>query len=173
MSFAELCLAWDLPLWSIPSRVSKAFFESVSTFSLIKSLSAVLAGVLSTLDMPSGPPVGLPPCPALHLPTTDSRGTWLPTLNAWLPPSWIDETLVTEKAVKVDDSDVPTHLWDLRISLVLQSPTLLLDRPRDFMHCVACRRVFRSLTAYLARTHPTNWTSWVHQSVDGGFLFFY
>ena len=168
LSFGELCLAWDLPLWSIPSRVSKVFFESVSTFSPIKSLSAVLAGVISTLDMPSGPPVGLPPCPALHLPTTDSRGTWLPTLNAWLPPSWIDETLVTEKAVKVDDSDVPTHLWDLRISLVLQSPTLLLDRLRDFMHRVACRRVFRSLTAYLARTHPTNWTSWVHQSVNRG-----
>ena len=168
LSFGELCLAWDLPLWSVPKRVTKCFFEFVSTLAPIKSLTAIVDSIIPVLQLPPGDPIGLSPLRARPALVSDPRGTWLPALNAWLPPTWIDDSLVTEKAVKVDDSDIPTHLWDLRISLVLQSPTLLLDRLRDFMHRVACRRVFRSFCSFLRVHHGDIWTSWIRQSVNGG-----
>ena len=175
LSFGELCLAWDLPLWSVPKRVTKCFFEFVSTLAPIKSLTAIVDSIIPVLQLPPGDPIGLSPLRARPALVSDPRGTWLPALNVWLPPTWIDDSLVTEKAVKVDDSDIPTHLWDLRISLVLQSPTLLLDRLRDFMHRVACRRVFRSFCSFLRVHHGDIWTSWIRQSVNGGgsFCFFF
>ena len=168
LSFHELCLAWDMPLWSLPPRVPKQFFTYVSSWSPIKSLTAMVDAALSVVPLSDGSSLGLSPLPSLILPFLDPRGTWLPSLQAWLPPTWIDSSLVTEKAVKVDDSNIPTHLWDLRISLVLHSPISLVDRLRTFMHSIACRRVCRSLCRYLRTTHGDLWTAWVTHSVNGG-----
>jgi len=35
----------------------------------------------------------------------------------WLPLSWIDASLVTDKAVKTDKASVPVHLCNQRICL--------------------------------------------------------
>ena len=170
LSFGELCMAWDFPLWCTPRRVTKSFFSAVSQLCPMKSLVYILDQTIASMDFSFGSPIGLPSLAPLPVPVTDPRGTWLPALNAWLPPTWIDESLVTEKAVKVDASDIPIHLWNLCISLVLNSPVILLDRLRDFMHAIACRRVRRSFCQYMMRRHGRLWTTWVVHGATGGFF---
>jgi hypothetical protein len=44
--------------------------------------------------------------------------TWLPALGEFLSHDWINPDLVTDKAAKSDDAEVPTSLWDQRITLI-------------------------------------------------------
>ena len=66
---------------------------------------------------------GLPPLQDISSPIIDPRGTFLSLLNKWLSRNWIDTTLITEKAKKADNAEIPTHLWDCRIYSVLEVNT--------------------------------------------------
>ena len=55
-----------------------------------------------------------------------SHVSWLPLLQRWLPASWVTGGSVSAKAAKADRSPIPKRLWDLRISLVLDVPSLPL-----------------------------------------------
>jgi hypothetical protein len=44
--------------------------------------------------------------------------TWLPLIQKFLPDSWCDETLISDKAAKSDEALVPIHLWDNRSKMV-------------------------------------------------------
>ena len=48
----------------------------------------------------------------------EAEATWIPSLNKFLPHSWIDESQISTKAAKNDDSAVPTSMWDQRITLL-------------------------------------------------------
>jgi hypothetical protein len=49
--------------------------------------------------------------------------SWLPKIQKFLPHSWVDSALVTNKATKRNNAGVPVHLWDQRYSLVLPNCT--------------------------------------------------
>ena len=51
--------------------------------------------------------------------------TWLPALGKFLPDSWCDESLISDKAAKDDADPVPEHLWDNRVQLVIPSASKL------------------------------------------------
>jgi hypothetical protein len=50
---------------------------------------------------------------------TIPASTYLLLLNRWLPRTWADATLVTNKASKADDTEVAFTIWDQRILLVI------------------------------------------------------
>jgi hypothetical protein len=82
--------------------------------------------------------------------------TWLPELGKFLPDSWCDETLISDKAVKGDEAPVPEHLWDNRIQLVIPSAsklkgfqTLALLWQRKFM--------YRQFRKWLTLRHGRDW----------------
>jgi hypothetical protein len=54
-------------------------------------------------------------------------GVMLPLIGKYLVHSWVDATLVTEKAGKADNAGVPTQLWDQGATLVLVVPVCILN----------------------------------------------
>jgi hypothetical protein len=59
---------------------------------------------------------------AARLPTTRATlpdSTYLHLLKHWLPHTWADATLITDKASKADDAEVAFSIWDQRILLVI------------------------------------------------------
>jgi hypothetical protein len=78
-------------------------------------------------------------------------------IGKYLPHSWVDDSLITEKAGKADDAGVPIHLWDQRISLVLDVPLLVIETMRKWMFKRYCRGLMRSLASFLCRCHGRDW----------------
>jgi hypothetical protein len=93
------------------------------------------------------------------LPESATPGkTWLASIGKFLPDSWSDESLISDKAAKADGSSVPVHLRDKRSTLVL----LQLNKPalagfrllaliwqRKYMH--------RQLRSYLREKFGSDW----------------
>jgi hypothetical protein len=48
---------------------------------------------------------------------------WLPELGKFLPDTWCDESLISDKAVKADEDPAPEHLWANRTRLVIPLAT--------------------------------------------------
>jgi hypothetical protein len=59
---------------------------------------------------------------AARLPATTATlpaSTYIPLLKRWLPHTWADATLITDKASKADDAEVAFSIWDQRILLAI------------------------------------------------------
>jgi hypothetical protein len=84
-------------------------------------------------------------------PAERSEGkTWLPSIGKFLPDSWCDENLISDKAAKADNSSVPIHLWDNRNQLVLpQLSDTSLQGFRKFALIWQRRYMYRQLRSYL------------------------
>ena len=92
--------------------------------------------------------------------TAPSLATALPGLVKPLSHAWIDDDLVAEKAVKGDSADVPVHLWDQRINLVLETASFPLQLIRRVMFGWVCRRVAQSFLQHMKCCHAQEWASW-------------
>jgi hypothetical protein len=53
----------------------------------------------------------IPPCPAALVIKDDK--TWLAPVGRSLSHSWVESSLVTAKAAKRDNADVPSQLWEM------------------------------------------------------------
>lgn len=91
--------------------------------------------------------------------TNNHFKSWIPALKRWLPHSWIATEIVTPGAVKRDDADIPTHLWNKRLQLLYpRCSDQHLDQLRTFLLCKVVRRnVWRSFRCYLIDTYGINW----------------
>jgi hypothetical protein len=89
-------------------------FEDVSTHfvklaALAKPSSPTVPLMLNGIPNPAGPGI-----PGKRIWFHDPPGmTWLPALGKFLPDSWCDETIISDKAAKSDEDPVPHHLWDV------------------------------------------------------------
>jgi hypothetical protein len=83
--------------------------------------------------------------------------TWLPALVKFLPDSWCNKTLISDKAVKSDEEPVPHHLWDNRIQLVIPSAT---DLPgfQTLALLWQHKDMYKQLRRFLKIEHGNNWT---------------
>jgi hypothetical protein len=109
---------------------------------------------LNGLPNPAGPGV-----PGKRIWFRDPPGmTWLPELGKFLPDTWCDESLISDKAVKADADPVPEHLWTNRTTLVIPSATnstgfqtlaLLWQR----------KAMYKQLRRFLALRHGPEWPS--------------
>ena len=157
----ELGLAFDLP-----SGVLEVLDESLIplTFPLIpgKVSGAIWKGYLvSTAASPvlsamTTAPLVIPTGWSLKVPDAH---TWLPTLNQRLPHSWIDPTLITENSVKADKDGVPSHLWDLRVSLIFPHiHPLVLSVLRRYMVRRWRFNLLHSFRHYMAKNYGNDWS---------------
>jgi hypothetical protein len=79
-------------------------------------------------------------------------------LGAPLPLDWINEALITEKAVKADDADVPSGIWDQRILLALRRGTpAALTSIRRWILGLQCRKLWLEARAHLALQFGNDW----------------
>lgn len=85
----------------------------------------------------------------------DPRGTYLPTLDCWLPDSWSTDKQV-DTSVKHDDAKANVSLWNSRILLPLVSTTRpakriekLISLLRAFVSRSVSRRIFREFMGVL------------------------
>jgi hypothetical protein len=104
--------------------------------------------------------------------------TYLPLLERWLPHTWADATLVTDKAIKADDAEVAFRIWDQRILLVIPpctsllqknpseglsspqiSPVQALNRLRGLVQQKQWRMIFLDFGAFLIEHHRPSWAA--------------
>ena len=121
LAASELCTAFDFPSWSIPKDkpIHPVFVRGVRPLKTLITVSDFLLEFIAV----RGSRVGSTLLTDLPDSTSDPRGAWISHYDkgvGWLPLSWIDSTLVTDKAVKTDKASVPVHLWDQRVSLPLE-----------------------------------------------------
>ena len=148
LSNDELGIAFGWPAWARKANQDHPSFPCVPVQimdGLLKSL-VLEAPSLSLLRTPTPrPSVG--PCDR----------TWLPLIQRFLPHSWVDSSLVTEKAAKRDDARVPTHLWDQRCSLVIPHCMPALPTLRMCLARTLVTRLWEEFRGYLSTTHGPDW----------------
>jgi hypothetical protein len=148
----ELGLAFGFPGWLQAGGLSIDDFLCAP----VQILDACLRAVLITRPgiPPSSDPqtVVQPPLPSM---------TWFPALHRSLPHAWIDSSLVTSKAVKLDDALVETALWDKRVTLIHSwSPALgrrLLAFYRGRLMRQYRHRLLREFGIYMRTQHGATW----------------
>jgi hypothetical protein len=122
---------------------------------------------------------------AARIPTTTATlpaSTYLPLLKRWLPHTWADATLITDKASKAHDTEVAFSIWDQRILLVIPpcisflhktssmglssppiSPVQALNRIRDLVQQKLQQKqwklIFLDFRAFLIEQHGSNWAA--------------
>jgi hypothetical protein len=156
LSLKELACAFDLPSSSHDAVVSPDLLLPLFP---LKLLEAPLHHVLSMFLSASPSILPLPQVLRSDLPSGRSSGqTWLPTIEKFLPDTWSDENLISDKAAKADTAPVPQHLWNNRCTLVLPQLTVrALNGFRLLALCWQRRYMYRQLLTYLATQHGVGW----------------
>ena len=156
----EIALCLDAPLWITSNPILLVLFVARYRQGLsmpLKLLQAPLQACLAAID--PAPPVTSLLSPASTAPfQEDLRGSWLPSLQKWLPTRWVEAASVSATAAKNDNANIYTDLWDSRISLVLPCSTAVLQTLRRALFGWWQRRVFSSFRAYLVRIHGSDWS---------------
>jgi hypothetical protein len=149
LTLEEVGIAFGFPSWLRLSTSSVADFPVVPL--------QILDGCLRALPQATTrhSPI-VPPLPAPLLASSDR--TWLSALQRWLPHTWVDASLVTDKAVKHDNADAPTHLWDARCLSVCPTAEALLPLLRKWLHVWASRRMLREFRTFLRCKHGPEWS---------------
>jgi hypothetical protein len=162
LSSSELAILFGLPLYARCQTIPTLVFEVLLP---IQSLQAMLFPFISSDSSQTIPAINdtviptavLPPIQSLLHTVSDSDQTWLPSLGRFLPHTWVDETLITTKAAKGDNADIPVHLWNSRITLVIPCPISLLDLLRSLALQWQRRRLLTEFRSYLSATFGKSW----------------
>jgi hypothetical protein len=90
-----------------------------------------------------------------------ASATWFPSLQKFLPNTWIDESTISAKAAKNDDSAVPTAMWDQRITLLFEweqekGVNMLGCFRRNLMRSYR-RRMMADFRYFMHETHGPCW----------------
>jgi hypothetical protein len=134
LTLDEIGVAFGFPSWL------RLCASSLDVFPVVPI--QILDGCLRALPQATTRHVAIvPPLPPALVEASDS--TWLPAVERFLPHTWVDASLVTDKAVKHDNADAPTHLWDARCALVCPGSEALLPVLRRGLHAWASRRMLR------------------------------
>jgi hypothetical protein len=83
--------------------------------------------------------------------------TWLPLLQKYLSHELVDSSLATNKAVKRDDADVPSHLWNQRCLLVLLHLGMALPILQEHLSNWVVHDITWELCAFLVCQHGLDW----------------
>lgn len=79
--------------------------------------------------------------------------SWLPIIQRFLPHSWVNMALQTDKASKRDDVGVLTNLWDRQCLLILPHVTPALDTLHKLLMQVTVLHLWVEFQTYLNKVH--------------------
>jgi hypothetical protein len=161
----EIRDAFDIPSWLL-------MFPQV--YPIIKLLLSLLDTVQHSVTEQDNHVLSRLPIPMSSVPAS----TYLPLLERWLPHTWADATIITDKAAKTDDAEVAFSIWDQHILLVIPPCTSLLqktpsegpssppiypvqalNRLRGLGQQKQWRMIFLDFQAFLIEHHGPNWAS--------------
>lgn len=151
----ELGVAFGFPL----ALRGKSGNINAFPFVPVQIIDGILAGLLSHLG-PQAPTERA----ARRSVVTDNQfsipdRTWLPTIQEYLPHDWIDLNLVTDKAAKSDDAEVPTSLWDRRITLIYPGSEKGIELMRKWILRRYKHRLLTEFCLYMRKTHGNSWSN--------------
>jgi hypothetical protein len=161
----EIRYAFDIPSWLL---------EFPQGFPPIKLMLSCLDAVQHRVPPQENLVTAMLPTTMASLPAS----TYLPLLKSWLPHTWANATLITDKASKGDDTEVAFSIWDQRILLVIPpciyllqktsragfsappiSPVQALNRIRGLVQQKQWKLIFLDFRAFLIERHGPNWAS--------------
>jgi hypothetical protein len=150
----ELGLVFGLPTWIRSGRL-----DEPNSFNIIPI--QILDGCLKPVLRQASPQkIGefnsRAPTRAVDRPRP--AAVWFESIRKMLPGTWIDETLVTDKAAKSDTAGVPCHLWDQRILLIWPHLTGRLEWLRGRLMHLAMRNIYREFREFMSATHGVDWS---------------
>ena len=163
LAASEICAAFDFPSWCIPTNkpIQSTFVSGAFPLKTLITISDLLLDFIAV----RGSRVGSTPLASLPDSTSDPRGAWISHYGkgiGWMPLSWIDSSLVTDKAVKTDKASVPIHLWDKRVSLLLNvDASKALPIIRNFINTCVGKGLIKSFCAYMLKSYGSKWWSWL------------
>jgi hypothetical protein len=164
----------------IPEEVRDAFdipsllLKFPQGYPPIKFMLSFLDTVQHSMPAQENPVPARLPIPMASAPAS----TYLPLLERWLPHTWADATLITDKAAKADDAEVAFSIWDQQILLVILpcisllqktpseglssppiSPVQALNRLRGLVQQKQWKIIFLDFRAFLIEHRGPNWAS--------------
>lgn len=151
LSLAELAGVHGFPR----NLILPSLPEHVIEWPPCQSLAACLEPVWTSHHTP---PADVNPRPMKRSRENENE-TWLPSLDRYLPHDWIDESLITATASKVDDAKSPCRLWDVRLDLLFPGCTPKLEALRRGVLLWIRRRLLREIRKYLRTTFSATWVS--------------
>lgn len=147
-------------IYGFPVRLKIHIDQQPEVFPLLVPFGLLHSMVLPLLRLPTMPGSGsklsalsnkrvrLDSLPSVS--ASDDAGTWLPHIQRWLPHTWIDTSLVTNKAVKADNAGIPVTLWDDRLLLLYPHWSVRhLNVLRSFLLRRCRYNLFRSFRNFL------------------------
>jgi hypothetical protein len=159
LNLKEFACSFDFPS---PSHASMDELSIFAVLFPLKLLEAPLQHVFESLPSDTSVATSLPLSSLSSLgPLTSapaSGKTWLPLIGKFLPDSWSDETLISDKAAKADAAPVPCHLWDKQSTLVFPQLTAAALAGFRSLAIVWQRRYMATqLRFYLKLKHGADW----------------
>lgn len=148
LSADKIGIAFGWPAWA--QRCSSTCLATIPRVP-IQVMDGCLRGITS--DTPCADPL----CTPGMAPLPSSQDTsWLPGIQKFLPHTWVDSELVTDKAAKQDNAGVPTHLWDLGCTLVFPHAGPALPIFRQWLMRIATANMWEEFMLFLIDTHGSN-----------------
>jgi hypothetical protein len=134
----------------------------------IQLLDALLFGLSDTIQHSSSPNVDFVDTPMVPssapplAPLPSLQRSWIPELGRFLDHKWIDQSLITIKAIKHDNAAAPSHLWDARLTGLFPGigPHLLLLGTHMLRRYR--RQLWREARGYLQCSYGSHWVSQLH-----------
>ena len=152
LSFSELTSLWHIPFW-LRMTLVEGWEKRVLPCQIIFHLLAWYGREISPAALVES--TGISNSKILYKRETDS--SILSLLNKSLSHAWVLTQAISIDATKNDDTEVPTAMWDKRITLVFPSSKESLDILRNFVLRWQRHRLTREFLAFLRTHYGTDW----------------
>jgi hypothetical protein len=135
--------------------------QQVFTYPPVNIMDAFIQGFSSShtqLRQQTNTPVAVPPhTTSTARNTTYPKQSWIPALGCFLAHDWIDDSLVTAKAVKHDNATTPSQLWDARLIQIFPHCASALTVLRTRLLIRYRRRVYKEAVHHLHEQYGKRW----------------
>ena len=157
---AEIFNAFDFPRWLQTYKAECSHWRSASQL-VSNTIPCKLLQVVVDAWLPHAPvsPNALLPSARPCNPLDDGlhSRTWLSALQRFLPSEWVDDRLISSAAVKADNAQIATTMWDRRVSLVLPCSAHHLSLIRSLLLIRWRCNITRSFLQYLHELYGQDW----------------
>ena len=157
LSHKETAYAMDLPVRLVNDRIGLLVWINRHERGLAFPLKPLQVALKLLMLALGGSDILEPETQIQPTPELASTGSWLSSLNRELSNAWALADAVSAKAVKADNAQIATAMWDKRVSLVLQWTHTDMARLRLLAFGHWQRLLRRDFQAYMTANHGSTW----------------